>query len=102
VKEYESILLKYQKDGYDMYSKTVPRAQWGNRTIAERYLEKYWIPNAEYKDTWKIIQQRVFTAATIGVSELVFQPDFEIFLIRGGCLFAQDDFERLRSSEGAE
>jgi hypothetical protein len=53
VKEYESILLKYQKDGYDMYSKTVPRAQWGNRTIAERYLEKYWIPNAGIKTRGK-------------------------------------------------
>lgn len=86
MKEYESILLKYAKDGYDMYSKTVSRAQWGNRTIAESYLEKYWIPLAEYEDTWKIIQRRVFTAATIGVSEMVFQPDFEIFVLRGGCL----------------
>jgi hypothetical protein len=97
MKEFESILTEYAKDGYFMYSNFIPRSRWGDRAVAESYLEKYWISSAEYEETWRTVQNRVFRIAATGSSEVVFQPEFEIFVMKGGCLFDEAEFDRVRS-----
>jgi hypothetical protein len=97
MKEYAPILTEYAKEGYSMYSRIIPRSRWGDKVVAESYLEKYWISWAEYEEKWKTIQSGVFTTATSGLSEMVFQPEFEMFVVKGGCLFVEEEFGRLRS-----
>lgn len=53
MKEFDSILIAYAKDGYFMYSKFIPRSRWGDKAVAESYLEKYWISSSEYEETKK-------------------------------------------------
>jgi hypothetical protein len=97
MKEYSSILTEYAKEGYSMYSRTIPGSYWGNKALAESYLDKYWLSRAEYEEKWKIVQSRIFESAATGLSEMVFLPEFEIFVAKGGCLFVEEEFLRLQS-----
>ena len=97
MKEYSSILTEYAKEGYSMYSRIIPGSYWGNKALAESYLDKYWLSQGEYEDKWKIVQSRIFTSAATGLSEMVFLSEFEIFVAKGGCLFVEEEFLRLQS-----
>src|SRR5258708_30170140 len=97
MKEYAPILTEYSKEGYSMYSRTIPQSRWGDRAAAESYLEKYWLSWAEYEEKWRTIQTRVFTNAATGLSEMVFLPEFKIFFAKGGCLFVEQEFRGSQS-----
>lgn len=79
-----------------MYSKTIPESQWGKKELAETYLEKFWLPSAEYEQMWKPIQDRIFTNQEVGLPEMVFASGFEVLVARGGCLFVQEEFARIQ------
>lgn len=80
-----------------MYSRAISRSDWGDFVAAENYLDKYWLSKTEYEKKWKATQNCIFTSAKAGLSEMVFQPGFAWFVIKGGCLFVEDEFSRLRS-----
>jgi hypothetical protein len=96
VKDYEPILDKYALEGYSMYSKMIPASKWGNKEVANGYLERYWMPLAEYQATWQGIQNRVFINQDVGLPALMFAPQYEMLVIRGGCLFVEDEFRKLQ------
>jgi hypothetical protein len=96
MKEYSAILDVFALEGYEMYSSIVPASQWGNREVAEKYLERYWLSSAEYQRTWKQVQDRVFTNQEAGLPEMVFCPGYELWASRGGCLFIQEEFVKLQ------
>ena len=96
MKEYSAILEKFSDEGYGMYSSVIPRANWGNRQVAEGYLESYWLPSSEYERTWKPVQDRVFTNQEVGLPQMVFASGYELQASRGGCLFVQEEFTRLQ------
>jgi hypothetical protein len=94
--EYSQILDVYSREGYEMYSSIIPASQWGNRQVAENYLERYWLSSAEYERTWKQQQDRIFSNQEVGLPEMVFQSGYELQVARGGCLFVQEEFVRLQ------
>ena len=96
MKEYSAILEEFSDEGYRMYSHIVPASHWGNRQVAENYLEHYWLFSAEYESTWKQVQERVFTNQAVGLPEMVFTSGYELQASRGGCLFVQEEFLRLQ------
>jgi hypothetical protein len=96
MKEYSAIIDVFSREGYEMYSSIIPASQWGNRKVAEAYLERYWLSFAEYQSTWKQVQDRVFTSQEVGLPEMVFSPGYELQATRGGCLFVREEFVRLQ------
>jgi len=96
MKEYSAILDVFSREGYEMYSSIVSAAQWGNRQIAENYLERYWLSFAEYQHTWKQVQDRVFINQEAGLPAMIFSPGYEVQASPGGCLFVQEELARLQ------
>ncbi|SRR6266568_3953635 len=96
MKEYQSLLDKYSLEGYSMYSKTISRSEWGNKEVAEKYLDTYWLPQSEYENKWKWIQNEIFINQETGLPKLVFNNGYEILIRRGGCLFVEDELKKLQ------
>jgi hypothetical protein len=96
MKEYTPIIDVFSLEGYEMYSTTIPASQWGNRQVAEDYLKRYWLSSDEYERTWKQVQDRVFINQEVGLPQMVFASGYELQASRGGCLFVQEEFIRLR------
>jgi hypothetical protein len=94
--EYSAILDVFSSGGYEMYSNVVPASQWGDRQVASGYLERYWLPFAEYESTWRKVQERIFVTQEVGLPEIVFSSDYELQASRGGCLFVQEEFMKLQ------
>lgn len=96
-KEYQFFLDKYSKDGWFMFSRQITRSEWGNIEAAKSYLKKYWLSEAEYEDKWKNIQNSIFINQDKGLPELVFSDLYKLIPLRGGCLFTEYDFSKLRA-----
>src|SRR5437868_4174663 len=96
MKEYSPILDVYSLEGYSMYSTFIPASEWGNRQLAESYLGRYWLSWAEYDRICKQLQDQIFSHPGVGPPEMVFNPGYEVQVARGGCLFVQEEFMRLR------
>ncbi|SMC68234.1 hypothetical protein [Pedobacter africanus] len=96
MKEYQTIIDEYSLEGYDMYSKTISRSEWGNLEIGEEYLRKYWLSNDDYEKKWKAIWKNVFINQSSGLPELVFSEKFNIVAVEGGRLFVEEDFLKLQ------
>lgn len=93
MKEIESVL--------DWYGSECSVSIWmlggkGDMDTARSYLEKYYLPEEEYMQHWKPVQDRIFLNADESLSNLVFRDGYEMMAIKGGCLFLQEDFEQLQ------
>jgi hypothetical protein len=73
MKEYSPIVDVYSREGYEMYSSIIPATQWGNRQVAENYLDRYWLSFAEYERSWKPLQDRIFSNQERGLPEMIFR-----------------------------
>lgn len=58
----------------------------GIKSLGEKFLDKYWLPEYKYKNDWKPIQDKIFLQEK-GLSELICCCEFEIIALRSGCLF---------------
>ena len=91
----EKMLDKFQVYWFADFSKLVSGGSWGDREAAKKYLTKYWLPENEYLNYWRPIQDKIF----IGEHEFpegMFQPGFRLIFNLGGCLFAEEDFAKLQ------
>jgi hypothetical protein len=77
------------------FSKLVPEDKWGNKKLAEEYLQKYWLPEQEYLSIWKPIQDKVFVQGK-SLPDLIYHYEFNMIVTIGGCLFAEEDFLQLQ------
>lgn len=96
MKEYTPILEEFSDRGYAMYSSTIPAPDWGNRKVAETYLEHYWLSRQDYESTWKAVLDRIFINQEIGLPQMVFAPVYRLQASRGGCLFVEEELMRLQ------
>jgi hypothetical protein len=64
--------------------------------IARKYLDKYWLSKDEYFSKWMPIQNQIFFNQDKSLPQLCFQASCKIFILRGGLLFSQEDFEKLQ------
>ncbi|PZR02959.1 MAG: hypothetical protein DI539_27100, partial [Flavobacterium psychrophilum] len=95
--EYNSHLSFYKYYPHMHFSKLVSEKNWGNEKLGKNYLEKYWLHELEYLNFWKSIQDEIFVQGS-RLPELIYRPEFELVVENGGCLFAEDDFEKLQKT----
>lgn len=95
--EYIRHIEEYSAYSHSSFSKLIPSDKWGNKQLAEKYLQKYWLTEQEYQKIWKPIQDKTFNQNK-GLPELVYRPEFEMIVLRGGCLFVEEDFKQLQKA----
>ncbi len=95
--EYIQHIKEYLNYSHSSFSSLIPEGEWGNKGLAERYLHKYWLAEQEYQEKWKLIQDKIFVQDD-GMPDLVYRPEFEMIALRGGCLFAEEDFNQLQKA----
>lgn len=90
--EYQEHLEFYTKTyWFSTSSDLVPYKKWGDKELAEKYLQKYWLPEQEYLNVWKPVQDEIFVEGK-NLPELIYHPEFEMIALRGGNLFVEEDF----------
>ncbi len=94
--EYNNHIDVFSSEGSWWFSKLTNESDWGDISLAESYLKKYWLSEDEYDAKWKPIQEKVFTSSETSPPDLVFKEGYEMVALRGGCLFLREDFEQLR------
>ena len=94
--EYSKHIEVYSNYVHSSFSKLVAEGEWGNKKVAEDYLKKYWLSGQEYLTFWKPVQDKIFQNNDL--PDLVFQSDFKILALRGGCLFVEEDFNLLQNA----
>lgn len=96
--EYQKHIEYYTENYWFSTSSTlVPSDQWGDKKLAEEYLQKYWLTEQEYLSVWKPIQDKIFVQGK-NLPDLVYRPEFEMIALRGGCLFLEEDFKQLQKA----
>lgn len=60
------------------------------------YLKKYFLPEEEYLQFWRPIQNSIFQNEERGLPAKIFKDEFSLMAIRGGILFERKDFESLQ------
>jgi hypothetical protein len=95
--EYIRHIEEYTVYGHSSFSNLIPSENWGNKELAEKYLQKYWLPEQEYLSVWKPIQDKIFVLGK-SLPDLIYHPEFEIIALRGGCLFLKEDFLQLQKA----
>lgn len=95
--EYMKHIDEYSNYGHSSFSALVPSDQWGDKKLAEEYLQKYWLAEEEYLNVWKPIQGKIFVQDK-GLPELIYRAEFEMIALRGGCLFLEEDFKQLQKA----
>ncbi len=95
--EFDKHLEFYDNYWFGDFSKIIAEPDWGNRELAEKYLQKYWLTEQEYLSTWKSIQDNIFIQGK-GLPDIIYHSEFEIIALRGGCLFMEEDFKQLQKA----
>ncbi|MFS4454738.1 hypothetical protein [Maribacter sp. 2304DJ31-5] len=96
--EYKDHIDTYSVEGSWWLSKLTPKSKWGNISLAEIYLRKYWLSENEYNSKWKELHERIFMNLDVSLPDMVFKKGYELIPLRGGCLFSEKDFEQLKKS----
>ena len=94
--EFERHIEYYSVYWWSSFTKMMAKTEWGNKTVAEMYLKKYWLPQVEYENVWKYTQDKIFINQDIGLPELIFPERYNMLALRGGCLFLEEDFKQLQ------
>lgn len=95
--EYTEHLEAYLTHSHSSFTNLILEETWGNKDLAEKYLQKYWLEEQEYQKVWKPIQNTIFNQGK-SLPDLIYRPEFELIALRGGCLFTQEDFEQLQKA----
>ncbi len=95
--EYTRHIEEYSIHSHSSFTNLIPEEKWGNKDLAEKYLQKYWLTDQEYQKTWKPIQNRIFNQNK-SFPDLIYRSEFEVIALRGGCLFAEEDFKQLQKA----
>ncbi len=93
--EYIRHIEEYYTYEHSSFSNLVPLENWGNKELAEKYLQKYWMPEQEYLRIWKPLQGKIFIEGK-SLPDKMYHCGFEIIALRGGCLFLEEDFLQLQ------
>ncbi|MEO6151398.1 MAG: hypothetical protein ABIN95_07095 [Mucilaginibacter sp.] len=93
--EYSRHIKEYLNHYYSSFSKIIPLEKWGNTKLAEKYMQKYWLNEKLYTSKWKPLQDKIFIQNTT-LPDLIFRSEFKVEILRGGCLFIEEDFKQLQ------
>lgn len=95
--EYLRHIEEYSNYWFGDFSKLTPADKWGDKQVAEKYLQKYWLPDHEYQSQWRPIEEMIFNHGK-GLPDLAFKPTFNMLALRGGGLFEEQDFKQLQKT----
>ena len=95
--EYHRHIEEYLNYWHSGFSKLVPSEEWGNRDLAEKYLQKYWLTEQEYCEKWKSIEDKIFDRDK-KFPDLVYHSGFNLILLGGGSLFTEEDYTQLQKA----
>ncbi len=95
--EYIRHIEEYFVYGQSSFSNLLPSEEWGNKKLAEKYLQKYWLTKQEYLSIWKPLQDSIFIQGK-SLPDLIYHPKFAIIALMGGCLFLEEDFLQLQKT----
>lgn len=88
----DALIDKYSFELYTMYSSNYVSNKIEGKKIALEYLNKYFISENEYFNSWMKIQSKIFDNLLTGLPSLVFKNNFYLTATSGGGLFAESDF----------
>lgn len=94
--EYKRHIDEYLNYAFSSFSKLVSLNQWGNKRLAESYLQKYWLREQEYLAIWKPIQDKIFFQNK-NFPDLIYNNAFDVIILKSGCLFIEEDFNQLKA-----
>lgn len=98
MKEFEKHIEFYRQSyGYQHFSRLIPEDKWGDWKLAEIYLQKYWLPEQEYLNIWRPLQNAIFIQGK-NVPDLIYHNEFQMIIVNGGCLFSEDNFLQLKKA----
>lgn len=97
MKEYIRHIEEYCVYSHSSFSNLLPSENWGDKKLAEEFLKKFWLPEQEYLIVWEPIQNKIFVQGK-SLHDLIYQAEFEIIALRGGCLFMEEDFRQLQKA----
>ncbi len=67
------------------------------RTQTESYFKKYWLSRNEYLSKWRPIEQTIYAISGPKFPDIRFRGEFDILVLRGGRVFAEEDFYLLQA-----
>jgi len=62
------------------------------RKQTESYFEKYWLSKTEYLQKWLPLQNSIYEVSGKQFPDIRFKDGFEVIPLRGGLIFAEEDF----------
>ena len=96
--EYSKIVDFYSNYWWQHFSNQTPEKLWGDKVAANAFLEKYWLNLNEYDQRWRAVQNAIFINQDSGLPAMLFAADFELIILKGGCLFVKEDFIKLQNA----
>ncbi len=94
--EYKDHITFYKNYWFSSAASLISESEWGDSRAAEEFLAKYWLSGQEYQLIWKPIQDSIFINQA-ELPNLLFVENFEVLILKGGCLFIEEEFIRLQS-----
>jgi hypothetical protein len=95
MKEYLRHIKIYSTHSFQYHSCILSTSNWGNKDQANKFLKKYWLLQGEYESRWKKVQCEIFNPHNL-MPDLMIRPKYEMIVLRGGCLFSEQNFKRLQ------
>jgi hypothetical protein len=92
--EYDEALNEFGDPYYLTYTN---RYAVPDRFEAERFLQRYWLPLAEFEAKWREVGSKIFPDDFVGWPSLAFRPEYELIPMVGGSIFSELDFHALQT-----
>lgn len=72
--------------------------EWIDEAIGRSYLEKYFLPEEEYREIWQPLQNAIFQYMNEGCSDRIIRPDYALMPLWGGHPFDEEWYDMLRDA----
>jgi hypothetical protein len=94
--EFQQVIDFYSREVAGWFSTKISSEDWGDIEVGTSYSEKYWLSDSEYELKWKSIQKSIFPKIDNTLPNLIFSERFKLYVVGGGCLFVEEDFDKLK------
>lgn len=93
--EFKKHLEFYCAEYFKTYT-PLAEDEFNDKVKAQIFMEKYWLPEYEYQKIWKPRQNHIFINQEKNIEVMLFNSEYEIFVINGGALLSKQDYEELQ------
>ena len=103
MREYHPHLSHYADHWAMDFCPELSSAAWGDKKVAAAYLEKYWLPQAEYQAYWKPLQDQLFINQDKlcchpdgALAQMLFDSSYKVLALRGGFTLCEEYYQALQ------